>query len=53
MLAPELLAEVRRWVRFAREDLDAAERLLREEAFVSVVADLDGHGVGLEDSGTW
>ena len=34
MNGTELLAEVRRWLRFAREDLQAAEKLIAEEAFV-------------------
>lgn len=34
MSSTELLAEVRRWVRFAREDLDAAQTLLSDEGLV-------------------
>ena len=34
MSSPELLDEVRRWLRFGREDLEAAEVLLGEEDFV-------------------
>jgi len=34
MSSTELLAEVRRWLRFAREDLDGAETLLADEGFV-------------------
>lgn len=34
MSSGELLDEVRRWLRFAREDLEAAERLLDEEGCV-------------------
>ena len=34
MSSRDLLAEVSRWLRFAREDLEAAETLLREEGFV-------------------
>jgi HEPN domain-containing protein len=34
MSSPERLVEVRRWVRFAREDLEAAETLLTSEDFV-------------------
>jgi HEPN domain-containing protein len=34
MSNPEILAEVRRWVRFAREDLQAAEKLLTEATVV-------------------
>jgi HEPN domain-containing protein len=34
MSSTELLIEVRRWLRFAREDLDAADTLLTEEAFI-------------------
>jgi HEPN domain-containing protein len=30
----EVLAEVRRWLRFAREDVDGAEALLADEGFV-------------------
>ena len=34
MSSPEIVAEVRRWLRFAEEDLEAAESLLRDESFV-------------------
>jgi HEPN domain-containing protein len=34
MSSTELLAEVRRWLRFAREDLNGAETLLADEGFV-------------------
>ena len=34
MSNPERIAEVRRWLRFAREDLTAAEALLRDEGVV-------------------
>lgn len=34
MSSPEIVAEVRRCLRFAEEDLDAAESLLRDESFV-------------------
>lgn len=34
MTSPEVVAEVHRWLRFAEEDLDAAESLLRDESFV-------------------
>ncbi len=34
MSSSELLDEVRRWLRFAREDLEAAETLLNEEGYV-------------------
>jgi HEPN domain-containing protein len=36
MSSSELLDEVRRWLRFAREDLEAAETLLDEEGRVPV-----------------
>jgi len=34
MSSSELLAEVRRWLRFAAEDLHAAETLLTDETFI-------------------
>ncbi len=34
MSSPELLDEIRRWLRFAREDLEAAEALLGEAGFI-------------------
>lgn len=34
MTSPDVVAEVHRWFRFAEEDLDAAESLLRDESFV-------------------
>ncbi len=34
MSAPELVAEACRWLRFAREDISAAERLLADGSFV-------------------
>jgi HEPN domain-containing protein len=34
MSDPDLIAEARRWLRFAREDLGTAERLLAEDSFV-------------------
>lgn len=34
MSSSELLAEVRRWLRFAREDLEGAEALLADSGFV-------------------
>jgi HEPN domain-containing protein len=34
MSSPETLGDVRRWLRFAREDLEAAEALLADEACI-------------------